>query len=183
MADIHVRGLRELRQKLLQLPNDVARKHLQKAVNKGADNTLRAARARAHVESGDMKRGIRRRAANKRLGKWARGAAVGVLTDEKEGGLANASANTQKVRVGTTNDGKPKYRYMYSRAQRRALGNKTGLTGFANSDLYYWRFEEFGSSKHPAHPFLRPGFESTKGAQIATLKKVLSASVFTEAEK
>lgn len=40
---------------------------------------------------------------------------------------------------------------------------KTGKGGAYNpNDPFYWRFVEFGTSKMPAQPFLRPAFSSKK---------------------
>ena len=40
---------------------------------------------------------------------------------------------------------------------------KTGKSGAYNpNDPFYWRFVEFGTSKMPAQPFLRPAFSSKK---------------------
>ena len=159
---IRLTGMNELARKLQKLPNDMARKGLQKAVNAGADITLREARLRAPVDTGELRKNIRRRAANKRLGKWARAAAVGVLTDEKSGGLRYGIAK---------------------RKNKRKNSVSTGLTGFANSDVYYWRFHEFGTSKMRARPFIRPAFESTKSQQIEKVKGVLQVWLFNPANK
>ena len=159
---IRVHGLKELGRKLEKLPNDMARKALQKGVNAGADVTKREARARVPVDTGYIKSQIRRRAANKRLGKLARAAAVGVLTDEKAGGLQLGTARKNR---------------------KRRNGVSTGLTGFANSDAYYWRFLEFGTSKMSARPFIRPAFESTKSQQIEKLKGVLKIWLYNPANR
>lgn len=40
---------------------------------------------------------------------------------------------------------------------------KTGKSGAKNpNDPFYWRFVEFGTSKMPAKPFMRPAFEQNK---------------------
>ena len=40
-------------------------------------------------------------------------------------------------------------------------------------DAYYWRFQEFGTAKMPARPFLRPAFESKKNEAVEAMKKKL----------
>jgi HK97 gp10 family phage protein len=36
-------------------------------------------------------------------------------------------------------------------------------------NAYYWRYFEFGTSKRPARPFLRPAFETTKVEAVARI--------------
>lgn len=38
-----------------------------------------------------------------------------------------------------------------------------------NKDAYYWRFLEFGTSKMPANPFLRPAFDSRKNDAVKAI--------------
>lgn len=55
---------------------------------------------------------------------------------------------------------------------RRTFKQATGLQGKDNpNDPYYWWWVEFGTSKSPAQPFMRPGFESTKGAQLNVVQQ------------
>lgn len=41
----------------------------------------------------------------------------------------------------------------------------------------YWRFNEFGTSKMPPRPFMRPAFESQKGAALQLIFQSLSDAV------
>ena len=52
-----------------------------------------------------------------------------------------------------------------------------------NQDAWYWRFLEFGTSKMPSKPFLRPAFESTKQQQIEVLKTRLAKAIERAAAK
>lgn len=187
MADtIKVHGLKELARKLDALPEKLARKHLQRAVRKGAESPLQLARRLVPKDSHFIEANIEKRAANRGLSKWARGQAVGVLSDEKKSsGLFSVKTENigVKVRVGTTRQGKPKYRYMHNKAQRRAATNKTGLSGFANSDTYYWRFLEFGTTKMGARPFIRPAHRATIPSQISDVKTSLREGLFSEVKK
>lgn len=46
------------------------------------------------------------------------------------------------------------------------------LSGANNpDDPFYWWYLEFGTSKMPAKPFMRPAFENTKRAQLAGMQK------------
>lgn len=46
----------------------------------------------------------------------------------------------------------------------RAKGKKTDP-----QNAYYWRYFEFGTSKRPARPFLRPAFEAQKEEAVARI--------------
>lgn len=50
-------------------------------------------------------------------------------------------------------------------------------------DAFYWFFQEFGTSKMSARPFLRPAFEGKKFAAADLIKKTLHARVLAEATK
>jgi len=46
-----------------------------------------------------------------------------------------------------------------------------------NRDAFYWRFIEFGTSKMPARPFMRPAFEKLKGACVDLIAKRIAARI------
>ena len=50
-------------------------------------------------------------------------------------------------------------------------------------DAFYWRFIEFGTSKQPARPFLRPAFETKKLEAIAAIKQYLTDRIPKEVDK
>jgi len=68
---------------------------------------------------------------------------------------------------------------------RRGSTKHFGVVGFTNEDgaVYYWRFLEFGTSKMPARPFMRPAGQLTLVQQISTIKKTLKRGVEREARK
>lgn len=47
----------------------------------------------------------------------------------------------------------------------------------ADKDAYYWRFLEFGTSKLPAKPFLRPAFDSKKNQAVTEIAKKLKERI------
>ena len=53
----------------------------------------------------------------------------------------------------------------------------------SGTDAFYWTFVEFGTSKMPARPFLRPAFEENKGPAINKIKQVLIRAIETEGNK
>lgn len=61
---------------------------------------------------------------------------------------------------------------------------KTGKSGAKNpNDPFYWRFVEFGTSKMPAKPFLRPAFEQSKQQAANTIISTLRTEILNEGNK
>ena len=61
---------------------------------------------------------------------------------------------------------------------------KTGKGGAYNPrDPFYWRFVEFGTSKMPAKPFMRPAFEQSKQQAAQTIINTLRDEIIAEAGK
>lgn len=50
-------------------------------------------------------------------------------------------------------------------------------------DAWYWRFIEFGTSKLPANPFMRPAFDTTKTGQIQAIATRLAKGIARAAAK
>ncbi|URJ84950.1 HK97 gp10 family phage protein [Pasteurella multocida] len=62
--------------------------------------------------------------------------------------------------------------------------DKTGKAGAYNpKDPFYWRFVEFGTSKMPAQPFLRPAFEQTKRQATKEIIETLHKEIIQEGTK
>lgn len=49
--------------------------------------------------------------------------------------------------------------------------------------FFYWRFLEFGTSNAPAHPFMKPAFETEKHAAYELIKSTLAADLQRIAKK
>jgi HK97 gp10 family phage protein len=59
-------------------------------------------------------------------------------------------------------------------------GKKSRLSGRArgvDKNSFYWIFQELGTSKMPAHPFLRPAFESRKEEAVKTIGEKLDEGI------
>lgn len=88
-------------------------------------------------------------------------AAVPVLNDAK----ANAPVRTGKGRDGLSISGvksKEGMKYIL-----------VGVDKSDNSELFYLKFSEFGTSKMPARPFLAPAFETNKRQVTEIIKNTL----------
>ena len=69
------------------------------------------------------------------------------------------------------------------RKQIAKLKAKGGRAALLAQDPYWWRYQEFGTSKMPASPFLRPAFEAKKVQAAFTIKEALKARIEKEAAK
>ena len=68
--------------------------------------------------------------------------------------------------------------------QRGAFKAKNESSGDYNpKDPFYWRFVEFGTSKMPAKPFMRPAFEQAKEKTAAEIIIALKRGIEEEAGK
>lgn len=52
---------------------------------------------------------------------------------------------------------------------------------YVSRKFWYWRFVEFGTSKIPAKPFLRPAFEAMKSRALDRIRDYLAARIEKEA--
>lgn len=50
---------------------------------------------------------------------------------------------------------------------------KVGITKEDNSEAFYLKFHEYGTSKMPARPFMRPAFENRKGEAFEVTHKII----------
>lgn len=67
--------------------------------------------------------------------------------------------------------------------QITAFKKKNGKSANNPDDPFYWIFSEFGTSKMPAAPFLRPAFESKKFEAVQKFEEYAKKRVVKEAEK
>jgi HK97 gp10 family phage protein len=85
----------------------------------------------------------------------------------------NPDANTVQYAVGVRGIKLNKKLRKLVRNLKRATGKRVNIAG----DVYYWSFDEFGSSHQRAKPFLTPAFESQKLPAIAAFSAVLADGV------
>lgn len=62
-------------------------------------------------------------------------------------------------------------------------GKKSRLAGKKRNvarDSFYWRFQEFGTAKMAAHPFMRPAFDTKKEAAAEAIRDALAQGIDKE---
>lgn len=72
--------------------------------------------------------------------------------------------------------------YMRVKPIKAARLKKLGKYDVKN-DPFYWRFVEFGTSKMPARPFLRPAFEANKDKAVTIIRDKLKVTIAKAAAK
>ena len=149
---VKIVGLSDLEKKMKDLGPKVQRKHMRTAVNQAARIVRDEARKLAPHRTGLLRKSIQTKNRKEAGNPQRTTFSIGVLSDVAKGGLTARSTN------------------------------KTGLEGFVNSPIYYWRFFEFGTVKMSARPFMRPAFAATKQQQINSLKVRLTANIAKEAK-
>lgn len=101
----------------------------------------------------------------------------------KAGTLKKAIHSRTKVgRNGKTNT----YVWVKGLSTKQILKfkDKTGKGSAYNPrDPFYWRFIEFGTSKMPARPFLRPAFEQSKAKAAEEIITTLHDEIIREGHK
>lgn len=76
------------------------------------------------------------------------------------------------------------YYITWRKGRRRGQKRRKDLaTANSDKDAYYGRFVEFGTSKMPARPFLRPAFEALKDQALQKFKNELARQISVKAKK
>lgn len=137
MASFKVEGLAELKRAMAEVPIAMQGKVSLELLRKAGKPMLEAARARAPVRTGRLRRNIY---------------------------MARARDSTAKDPL------------VIIRVHRRGKAGDPG-------NAFYWLYQEFGTSKQAAHPFLRPAFEATKQESLDILKRSTAEEVEKAARK
>lgn len=146
-------GLRELNDALLKLPKAIAERHLRLAVGAGAQVI------RKQVLNRITAAGIQ-----KRTGTLERSVYVKAIKE--------LSKPNEKVYFVGVRQGK-RYQARETKSGRKLL----------NRDSFYFWWLEFGTSKMPARPFLRPAFETKKEAAVDAIAARIKKGLDTESKK
>ena len=158
MGNVKVEGLSQIHKALSELGRKVSNKIAVKAMREGGKIVREQARQNAPVLSQrtPYRRAGTLKKAIKSSTKVLKNGKIGTVIRVKE--LTAKQIETFKVRSG----------------KKGALNPK---------DPYYWRFLEFGTSKMPARPYLRPAFEQTKEKAATEIIKTLKDGIESEAGK
>lgn len=158
MGNVKVEGLSQIHKALSELGSKVSNKIAVKAMREGGKIVREQARQNAPVlsQSTPHRRAGTLKKAIKSSTKVLKNGKIGTVIRVKE--LTAKQIETFKVRSG----------------KKGALNPK---------DPYYWRFLEFGTSKMPARPYLRPAFEQTKEKAATEIIKTLKDGIESEAGK
>lgn len=158
MGNVKVDGLSQIHKALSELGRKVSNKIAVKAMREGGKIVREQARQNAPIlsQSTPYRRAGTLKKAIKSSTKVLKNGKIGTVIRVKE--LTTKQIETFKVRSG----------------KKGALNPK---------DPYYWRFIEFGTSKMPAKPFLRPAFEQTKEKAATEIIKTLKDGIEEEAGK
>jgi HK97 gp10 family phage protein len=167
---VQVKGLRELQQRLATLPIEIGRKALRKSVAAGASVIRAAAKARAPISKGPVRRGNGR-----------------PLTPP---GTLKRAALIKYVKAEST-DTQASYIVAFRKGKRAQKTNK---------DAFYASWVEFGhkivprrgksarrgtlarnrrgaAASVPPHPYFRPAWESTKSQALIAIETKLAAEL------
>lgn len=170
-VNIEIEGLHELKIALRGLPKNLRRTALNNSLRVGARVIIKAQKAevvsKGLVDTGKMRSSIKSKTTPKSrlFGKDAE-IRIGVLSDIEKGGLSRGFVRPSSVPLW-----------------RRGKTIHTGLTGFSNSDVYYWRFHEFGTSSMQARPFMVPGFYASRYQANKAILRSLKHSIEKQALK
>lgn len=136
MATIHkhLQGLDQLKKTLKELPKEYGEKILRGGLRKGANIIRDEAQQNAPI----LKVPVEHRRA-------------GVVRERV------VTRRSKKTMFGVFVGVKP-----LSKGKIKKFKKGGGKSGENPEDPFYWVFSEFGTSKHPAAPFMRPAFESKK---------------------
>ena len=147
-----VKGLKELAEALNLMPKKLAGRALGASVKAGADLVRNAARTLAPVDTG---------AAKKSIMSW-----------RKRG----SRPDNIGYQVGVTLKKKwPRKRYRTYKGLFGITAKKT--VEDVMQPAYWWRFNEFGTTKMAARPFIRPAWDQRSGQALAMIKKMLEKAV------
>jgi len=156
--DVKLEGLEQVKQALKELPQKLQGRPIRSALLSGAKPIREHAKAihQWHDDSGFLRTAI---------------VSYPVKKNEHE--------YTDQVRVGVKRRRKKREskKLIAARAQRRRRQKKNIVTP------YYWRYLEFGTSRMPARPFMRPAFESEKSGSSQRIVKRLREEVEKAAQK
>lgn len=150
MADefMQLQGFKELAAALREMPEKIAEKVLRSAVASGASEVKKEVVRRAPTLSGALK--------------------VNVFFKRER-----TETSQRQVYIVGVKRGQAKY----AKTKKNVRLGRAGKTYNNDGGTFYWKFAEFGTSRQPAKPFVRPAFESQKNKAIERIRERLDAGI------
>jgi HK97 gp10 family phage protein len=161
---VQVSGLKELDLALGQLPKSVAKATLVRTLKKAGEPIAQAARAAAPIDDGTLRDSI----------------VVSARLKNKVGMAEFGAALKAGLGVGAARSA--------LRDARRAAGGGSFAEMYVGPSmgkgvLRYAHLQEFGTSKHAAHPFMRPAWDSEKDSALSIIRRELGNEIMAAARR
>jgi HK97 gp10 family phage protein len=163
-VSVQVSGLKELDRALGELPKSVAKATLVRTLKKAGEPIAQAARAAAPIDDGTLRDSIvvSARLKNK----------VGMA---EFGAAMRAGLGIKTARAAL-------------RDARRAAGGKSFAEMYVGPArgkgvIRYAHLQEFGTSKHAAHPYMRPAWDAEKDNALRIIRAELGNEIIKAARR
>lgn len=153
MITVDIKGLKELAAALTQMPKKIAGKALGASVGAGAGIIREQARANAPIDTGAVKKSI--------------------VAWRKRG----SRPDNITYCVGVTMRKKWSRKNIKVKSMKNLKWKKKGGGYETVQSAYWWMFNEFGTTKQAAKPFMRPAFVQQGGRALAAIKVMLEKAV------
>lgn len=163
---VQVSGLKDLERALGELPKSVAKATLVRTLKKAGEPIAQAARAAAPVDDGTLRDSI---AVSARLKNRVGMAEFSAVMRQSRG--MNIAGARQALRDARRAAGGGSFAEMY-------VGPSLG-----KGVLRYAHLQEFGTSKHAAHPFMRPAWDSEKDNALQIIRRELGNEIIAAARR
>lgn len=154
---VRIEGLSELEEALKELPKATGKNVIRRALTTAAQPMIEAARQMAPRRTGALKRGMavsRVKFSSGSAGKRAFAEAMAKGASRAEAGRAAREANAEASEDVTS-----------------------GLIVLGPGRHPQAIFQEFGTSHHAPHPFMRPAWEEGKMQALQTIKEALRSEI------
>jgi HK97 gp10 family phage protein len=163
-VSVQVSGLKELDRALGELPKSVAKATLVRTLKKAGEPIARAARAAAPIDDGTLRDSI----------------VVSARLKNKVGMAEFGAALKAGLGIGAARSA--------LRDARRAAGGGSFAEMYVGPSLgkgvlRYAHLQEFGTSKHAAHPFMRPAWDSEKDNALNIIRRELGNEIMAAARR
>lgn len=155
-----VEGLAALEKALLELPKSLAKAVEKRVLTKAAGPIKDAAQQLVHERTGRLKRGI-------------------TISTKVKGGNKGGSAYHKAIAEGASKSEARAAARDVNRGPRRIQEVFVG----PSAKSYYSHFEEFGTVKQAAHPFMRPAWDANKDKALDIIKTELGTEINKAAKR